>query len=168
MKTKLMALLLCMVLVCSLMVWKASATETAEYLALGDSISAAYGLKSEKEGFVYLVSKGLGYTVANESVNGNTADGILEKLKTGELDSLIKNVKLITITCGGNDLMNVLYEDVAEVHNRTNGTSYTGRDVIEAFGGIHSDPAMTASVFFTDTMVVLNTFTETEAFKTVS
>jgi len=133
MKTKLTAILLCISLVFAMIAWNTAATEPAEYLALGDSISAAYGLKSEKEGFVYLVSKGLGYTVANESVNGNTADGILDELKTGELDPLVENAKLTTITCGGNDLMNVLYEAVAEVHNLTNGTSYTGRDVIEAF-----------------------------------
>jgi lysophospholipase L1-like esterase len=108
-----MALLLCMVLVCSLMVWKASATETAEYLALGDSISAAYGLKSEKEGFVYLVSKGLGYTVANESVNGNTADGILEKLKTGEY--FIEERMMIHVTVKENDEIIATYDTTNDV-----------------------------------------------------
>ena len=168
MKTKLTAGLLCVLLCFCMIAWNVKAEEsmeTAEYLALGDSISAAYGLESEEEGFVYLVAQAFGFTEANKAISGNTADGILAELQSGELDSLIADATLITITCGGNDLMNVLYDSVAQLHNLENGTSYTGRDVIAAFGGMHEDPMLNAFSFFADTVKVLENFTETEAFQ---
>ena len=167
MKTKLTAGLLCVLFCFCMIAWnvKAEPTETAEYLALGDSISAAYGLGSEEEGFVHLVAQAFGLTSANRAVSGNTAEGILAELQSGELDSLIADAALITITCGGNDLMNVLYDAVAELHNLENGTSYTGRDVIAAFGGMHEDPLLDAISFFPDTLKVLEDFTETEEFR---
>ena len=161
MKIKLTAILLIISLFSCMVIWNTAATEATEYLALGDSISAAYGLESEEEGFVYLVAKTLGLTSANRAISGNIAVGILDELQTGDLDSLIADAKLITITCGGNDLMNVLYGSVAEVHNLKNGTSYTGKDVISAFGGMHEDPTLTPFSFFSATIEVLATFTET-------
>ena len=148
MKTKLIAILLSISLCLCLAIWNTSATEATDYLALGDSISAAYGLETEEEGFVYLVAQALGITSANRAISGNTAVGILEELQTGELDSLITEANLITITCGGNDLMNVLYDSIAEVHNLKNGTSYNGKDVISAFSGMHEDPTLTLFSFF--------------------
>ena len=163
MKTRLTALLICMLFLISTMVWHVTAADTAEYLALGDSISAAYGLETEEDGFVHLVAEKSGYILADKSVSGNTAIGILEELQTGELDTLITDVKLITITCGGNDLMHVLYTAIAQSFNATNGTSYTGEDIIEAFSGTNPD-LNPLSLLFT-ALTVLDTFTETEEFQ---
>ncbi len=94
-------------------------------LSLGDSISAGYGLdNASKEGFVSLIGEA-GYNVDNMAVNGNTAVGILDQLNNPENPNYIspeqvKNADIVTITCGGNDLMALLYQKIAEIWNAEN------------------------------------------------
>ncbi len=92
-------------------------------LSLGDSISAGYGLADpEKETFVYNVFDGL---VENYAVSGNTAEDVWAQLQDEKNSKyvpveLIKNADVVTITCGGNDLMAILYEKVTETWNKAN------------------------------------------------
>ena len=98
------------------------------YLALGDSITWGYepngkdaaGTQLTDECFVNILAADKGYTVENEAAIGNTATGILEQLSSGTLDDSIKQAKVITITCGGNDLMQVVYERTAQTYNTVN------------------------------------------------
>ena len=98
------------------------------YLALGDSITYGYepdpddptkqeGKQLTDECFVNILAAEKGYRVENYGVIGNTATGIMGQLETGELDSSIKEAKIVTITCGGNDLMQVVYQKAADLFN---------------------------------------------------
>lgn len=87
-------------------------------LALGDSISAGYGLSDrEAECFVSLMAQE-GDSVINHAVDGNKATDIISQLTDTENENYvspedIKNADIVTITCGGNDMMSLLYEKIA-------------------------------------------------------
>lgn len=87
------------------------------YLALGDSITTGYGLKDGEKSFPEIVAEKKGYALINRAVNGNTASGIIEQMKSPAVITDIQKADVITITCGGNDLMGMLYEYVAEIYN---------------------------------------------------
>ncbi len=99
------------------------------YLALGDSITYGYepgdtaaGKQLTDECFVSILAKDKGYTAINEGVIGNTAVGVLQQLNSGDFDSTIKDASIITLTCGGNDLMEVLYQKTADSLNANKTT----------------------------------------------
>ena len=104
-------------------------------LALGDSISWGYSPNSrlpENQRFVNILAEEKGYRLQNEAKVGNTAEGILEQLDSGTLDSSIKQAKVVTITCGGNDLMHLIYGKTAERYNAIYPTApITVDDVVE-------------------------------------
>ncbi len=115
------------------------------YLALGDSISAGYGLgglevnKDGEENFVNQVALGIeADLVYNEAVNGNTAAGILAQIGAGNLDEKIKEADLITITAGGNDMMAPLYGKIAALYNTywagANYPQISGNQITTIFG----------------------------------
>ncbi len=87
-------------------------------LALGDSITAGYGLNDrEAECFVSLVAFS-GDTVINKAVDGNEAPDIINQLTDTENENYITpediaSADIVTITCGGNDMMALLYEKIA-------------------------------------------------------
>lgn len=134
------------------------------YVALGDSISTGYGLESPStEGFASLVANG-GYSLTNLAVNGNTANGILAQLATDEIKAVVSNAELITITCGGNDLMNALYQAIADDYNASKGTQFTGADVLnELADGTSTDMSFGFAELGRLMMIVTN-FTTTDAF----
>lgn len=96
-----------------------SFAEERVILALGDSISAGYGLDDRvTECFVSLMAEE-GDTVINKAVDGNEAPDIIGQLKNEEnenyiAEDIIKKADIVTITCGGNDMMDLLYEKIAE------------------------------------------------------
>ena len=81
-----------------------SASTTATVLVVGDSISAAYGIR-EQDGWVALLAQQLALddpdiTVANASISGDTTDGGLQRLP----DALQRiQPELLIIELGGND-----------------------------------------------------------------
>ncbi len=87
-------------------------------LAIGDSISAGYGLSDRQaECFVSLMAQA-GDSVINHAVDGNKATDIISQLTDTENENYvspedIKNAHVVTITCGGNDMMSLLYEKIA-------------------------------------------------------
>lgn len=121
---------------------KTSESSKPIYLALGDSITYGYepgdtewGTQLTDECFVSILAKDKGYTAVNKGVIGNTAAGVLQQLNNGEFDDTIQKASIITLTCGGNDLMEVLYEKTAKLLNATKSyvKSYgqiTAREVI--------------------------------------
>ncbi len=87
------------------------------YLALGDSITTGYGLGEDEKSFPEIVADAMGYELVNRAVNGNTAPGIISQMKEPDVIMDVQKADVITITCGGNDLMGMLYEYVAEIYN---------------------------------------------------
>ena len=135
------------------------------YLALGDSITYGYepdpdnphskeGKPLTDECFVNILAAEKGYTFRNKGVIGNTAAGIMSQIQTGELDESIKEAKVVTITCGGNDLMNVLYDKIASYYNTYVAKGDESKE-INAYDVIHilwyndsSDSRLTSLKFY--------------------
>ncbi len=98
------------------------ATDEKVYLALGDSISTGYGLdNADTESFPALIAEELGseWTLVNKAVDGATTDSLLTKLGTQEYKTAVESADAITLTIGGNDLMDLLYNFLAEDLNIT-------------------------------------------------
>ena len=99
------------------------------YVALGDSISFGYGLASAEENFVNILTSQNGFTLDNKSENGNTAVGILSQFANNDWDGALKEAHLITLTCGGNDMMDLLYDKIAEKYNESNDPDIVGDEI---------------------------------------
>ena len=108
---------------------KSSESSKPVYLALGDSITygyepsddpdkAATGDQLTDECFVNILANEKGYTAVNKGGIGNTAAGIQKQLDSGKLDADLKKAQIVTITCGGNDLMEVVYTRAATAFNK--------------------------------------------------
>ncbi|MCD7771598.1 MAG: GDSL-type esterase/lipase family protein [Oscillospiraceae bacterium] len=103
---------------------------TTTYLALGDSITAGYGLSDpDSESFVTLFGNEIGATTLNYGVSGLTAETLAATLATGEYDTYLSMVDVVTLTIGGNDLMQTFYEYLLSLYNTAYGTSCTADDV---------------------------------------
>lgn len=88
------------------------------YLALGDSISTGYKLDGshfENEAFTQITAAKNNYVLTNQAVDGYTTEDIWNQIKDGKLDTEIKSADLITITCGGNDMLQFLSESVDSI-----------------------------------------------------
>ena len=126
---KLISLLLCMALMVSL-IPGAFAAEGDVYLALGDSITAGTALNGGEPAFPQILAESNGWELTNLGVNGQTAEGLLEQIRQGSIDELIAAAKVITITVGGNDMMHLLYELIAQDYNDSFTGKITAEDVI--------------------------------------
>ncbi len=99
------------------------------YLALGDSISTGYGLEDSNYGFATAVSELSGLELATRAVNGATANDVYNQLSSGELDETIGSAQLITLTCGGNDMLDILYGQIADAYNKTASEDISAENV---------------------------------------
>lgn len=114
MKKRLLALLCFLVLCLGMLPSSALASESGSYVALGDSISAGYGLNGELS-FPKQLEQRTGYVLTDFSSNdGVTSGDLLETLQDSKVAAAVRNADVITITVGGNDLMNALYEYLAD------------------------------------------------------
>lgn len=117
-------LLLC----CGMVPASASAAGTGSYVALGDSISAGYGLEGGELSFPEMLERDTGYVLTDFSSNdGVTSEDLLETLNKAEVIAAVQGADVITITVGGNDLMNALYEYLADAP----GVSMSAEDIRE-------------------------------------
>ena len=87
------------------------------YLALGDSITTGYGLAASEKGFAKLIAEKNGYKLVNRAVNGATTADVLALLEQQSVLNTVAKADLITLTCGGNDLMGLLFMQSAAVYN---------------------------------------------------
>ena len=87
------------------------------YLALGDSITTGYGLSADEKSFAKLLAEENGYILNNQAVNGATTSDVLTLLNRQSILTTVKRAELITLTCGGNDLMGLLFTQAAESYN---------------------------------------------------
>ena len=118
MKRRILSICLALALCLSLLPGTALAAEgDPVYLALGDSITSGYGL-DEGTGtpFADQVADKLGYgEPVNAAADGDTSGMLLAKLQNNTIN--VSNADLITITIGGNDLMNALYGHLVDKYN---------------------------------------------------
>lgn len=113
-----------------------AAEEQADYLALGDSITAGYRLADPTtQSFAALVAKDQNLNLTNLAVSGNTMANlratIVDKAGTTPAisDEAIENADIISITAGGNDAMHALYEATATKYNAQYDPDITAADV---------------------------------------
>lgn len=98
-------------------VFPVAQAEEKIYLALGDSITTGYGLTNSREGFANLLAEKNGYMLVNRAVNGATTADVLALLDQQRILNTVAKADLITLTCGGNDLMGLLFMQSAAVYN---------------------------------------------------
>ncbi|SPH16775.1 Esterase TesA [Defluviimonas aquaemixtae] len=90
--------------------------ESAEIIALGDSLTAGYGLPAEA-GFVpqmqaWLVAEGVEAHIVNAGVSGDTTAGALARLDW----ALAPEADAVIVTLGGNDLLRGLPPEEARAN----------------------------------------------------
>ena len=139
MRKRILSTLLALCLALSLLPASALAAggEQKSYVALGDSITTGYGLAENETGFAKQVADSNGYTLTNLAQDGATSTDLLEVVKSEANADTLKNADLITITIGGNDLMNALYAYLAEEYNnkQNSDTSITAENVKALLAG---------------------------------
>lgn len=80
----------------------AAQSEEKIYLAFGDSIAAGYGIDNKNETYPAIIAKKYGLSLQNCAVNGaKSADMLAAIVNT----PAIKDASLVTISIGGNDLI---------------------------------------------------------------
>lgn len=101
----------------------------AQIIGLGDSITTGYGLADKGQSFLNLVEKNTGLTVSNAAIDGATSEVVLGLLATGTLDAQLAGADTVTLTIGGNDMMAVFYQMIADAYNTASGDSLTLMEV---------------------------------------
>lgn len=106
---------LCMIMCLMPTAVNANDTDIVKYVALGDSITSGYGLTDpENQAFPALIAKEQNYSVVNRGQAGLTSEGLLTLLADQDVAGDVASADIISITIGGNDLMNALYAYLAE------------------------------------------------------
>lgn len=80
----------------------ASQSEEKIYLAFGDSIAAGFGIENESETYPAIIAQKYGLSLQNLAANGARSDDMLTVIAN---TPAIKEASLITISIGGNDLI---------------------------------------------------------------
>lgn len=117
------ALFLCLVLMAG-----AQSENGTSYVALGDSISSGYGLEEGTLSFAQRVAQDNGLELINLAQDGETATSLLDKLQTDQVSAAVAQADIITITVGGNDLMNALYAYLTDAYNQRNPETPTTQE----------------------------------------
>ena len=114
-----------------------AAEDAPVYLALGDSISTGYGLSAENQRFSSLVAANRGYKENNKAENGLTITDLADKMESGTYDAELAKADVITLTCGGNDMIKVMYHRVTELYNKGKAPEdqITAEDVPDIISG---------------------------------
>lgn len=130
MRKRIVVLLCSLLLFCGVLPARAFAARQPSYVALGDSISAGYGLGEGELSFPEKLAEDKGCVLTDLSSNdGVTSADLIETLNTNEAAKAVTSADVITITIGGNDLMNALYEYLADASGTM--TADDIRDVLE-------------------------------------
>ena len=118
-----LALLLCLMPTAG-----AQSTQGKSYVALGDSISSGYGLEDGTLSFAQQVAQDNGLELTNLAQDGETSASLLDKLQTDRVSAAVAQADIITITVGGNDLMNALYAYLTDAYNQRNPENPTTQE----------------------------------------
>ena len=88
-------------------------TKKYDYIALGDSIAAGYGLSDPTvRAYPALFANTNGLSMVNYGVNGKTSQQLLDEIKNGEYD--LSGAKVITVSIGSNDIMKPMIKTLAK------------------------------------------------------
>ena len=98
------------------------------YVALGDSISSGYGLEEGTLSFAQQVAQDNGLELTNLAQDGETATSLLDKLQTDQVSEAVAQADIMTITVGGNDLMNALHAYLTDAYNQRNPENPTTQE----------------------------------------
>lgn len=102
------------------------------YVALGDSISSGYGLKEEEQMFTQQVANQNDFQLTSLAQNGETSETLLQRLNDPEAAASVAQADVITITIGGNDLMNALYAYLFHQYQEKNPDATIKQEDIKA------------------------------------
>lgn len=123
-------------MMCPKAVAMAQASGEICYVALGDSISSGFGLKEEHQRFTQQVARENGFDLVSLAQNGETSATLLERLQDPEVMQAVAQADVISITVGGNDLMQSLYEYLAHQYpERKSDPSPTAEEVQQTLMG---------------------------------
>ena len=138
MKKRLIAALLSLCMLLGMAPLSALAAQPV-YVALGDSISTGYGLDPEKAepSFVEQIAEQQALSMTMLAADGETTARLLRKLEDtdGEVAKALETADVVTLTIGGNDFMNALYEYMASAYGQATGMSVTAERFKEALEG---------------------------------
>ena len=148
MKKRILTVLVTLCAAVGLLSATALAAEGETYLVLGDSISTGYGLAQGQQSFVEQVAQARDYTVVSHAVDGFTAPDILAQFESGQLDGDIRAADFITITVGGNDMMDPMYRETAALYNQGSKNPIAPEDI--------ADFIMNSDASFTDKMIMIS------------
>lgn len=110
----------------------AQSAQGKSYVALGDSISSGYGLEDDTLSFTQQVAQDNGLELTNLAQDGETSASLLDKLQTDRVSTAVAQADFITITVGGNDLMNALYAYLTGEYNQSNSAAPTTEEDIKS------------------------------------
>ena len=151
MKKRLIAALLSLCMLLGMAPLSALAAQPV-YVALGDSISTGYGLNTEtaEKSFVEQIAEQQELSMTMRAADGETTASLLGKLEDtdGEVAKALEKADVVTLTIGGNDFMNALYEYMAEAYNAANSTSFTAEQFKEALEGKNEDLEQATALAF--------------------
>lgn len=151
MKKRLIAALLSLCMLLGMAPLSALAAQPV-YVALGDSISRGYGLDPEKadQSFVEQIAEQQELSVTMLAADGETTASLLAKLADddGAVAEALETADVVTLTIGGNDFMNALYEYMAKAYNAANSTSFTAEQFKEALEGKNAELEQAAALAF--------------------
>lgn len=109
---------------------QAAKKEKLNYVALGDSIAAGYGLKgyidefqakAPKDSYQSQIAKKLGASVVNDAITGITSQELIDLLTSKACDKELKTADYVTISIGSNDILGPVIEilgDIFEVEDK--------------------------------------------------
>lgn len=117
--------------------------EEKVYIALGDSISAGYGLEDAGDCYVSKLGASIGAQTENYSVNGFTAEQLIEQL--GEKD--ISGADIITVSIGSNNLLKPFCEILCSTSG-AESVEQIGQKIDEMYGDGGLAGLMNLSQFF--------------------
>ena len=145
MKRKFLAILLSLAMLFTLLPPGAALAVSPSYVALGDSITTGYGLSADNNvetnkslSFAAQVATNNNFALNNLAEDGETSASLLDKLTKSDdpdyetVTEAVKSADVITITIGGNDLMDALYEYLAASYNTTHPDAPTTAEQIKA------------------------------------
>lgn len=109
----------------------AMAADPANYVVLGDSISTGYGLAEGERSFAVQLAEEHNFHMTVLAEDGATSEDLYEVVLNPLNEDTFLNADVITVTIGGNDMMDALYGYLAEQYNAVYAPdpAWTGDDV---------------------------------------
>lgn len=107
------------------------------YVVLGDSISTGYGLENADDAFSKKVADRISLERSVLAVDGQTTTSLLESVSSidtpgDNIREAIGNAGLITLTIGGNDIMDALYKYLTNKYNEQNPNNTKDEEQIKS------------------------------------